>query len=271
MKKLLIISLVIILLAAGCSGLTSPRNSIETIFDDIEATLAAMPTQTALPTSQPSAQPTTRPTAQPTVQPTPTITLQPVENQPTPTVIEITTNASVGIDNLKLRVGPGFGYPSSRLLTKGQQLDVIGRSNDSRWLTVLLPDGSGGWLFASYVLMDLNIASLPVKEAAGGPNPLPTQQPVYTIYITINGLQAEVSVDLFPANTDIVARLGLPGKSADLYLGSGRTDASGKAVLNFSMPAKWQDGTPLTGNELVMVVSTSDGAFNTSADVLYIH
>ncbi len=51
-----------------------------------------------------------------------------------------------------------------RVLPPGEQLRILGRSEDSRWLLVRLDDTLTGWVSAEYVSTDEDIASLPVES-----------------------------------------------------------------------------------------------------------
>jgi hypothetical protein len=271
MKKTIIFILSAALLLSACSS-RSQTDSQPLAKDtdmSVNATLAAMPTGAPLPL--PTSQPADQPTTQPTVMPTQSVTPLPNANNPVPSTAPVTTNATAGIDNLNLRLGPGFSYHASRLLMQGQALKVLGRSNDGLWLEALLPDGSGGWVFTSYILTDLVVANLPIKEASGGAYPQATPRPVESITMTISGTAAAVKVNRFPANADILAKLGLPGETPSLVLATGKTDSDGQAVLSFVLPAKWADGSPLIQHNLVLLVSTRSGSFNQSAEILYLH
>ncbi len=183
-------------------------------------------------------------------------------------------NGKVLLDALNLRVGPGFAYHSLRLLSKDTQLTVLGRSTHSDWLLVQLPDGTKGWAFQAYILTSVEIASLPVAEASGGPYTSTGQsaQPSGPLAIvTIRDNQAVVDLSGLPASTDVVASLGLPGKTPDLKVASGSTNAGGNARLTFPMPAKWSDGSLLTQQELVLSVKATASGFSLSVRIIYLH
>ena len=48
------------------------------------------------------------------------------------------------------------------LVDAGQQMAVLGRSEDSAWLHVTLDDGSTGWVAADQVDVSVDVATLPV-------------------------------------------------------------------------------------------------------------
>ncbi len=148
---------------------------------------------------------------------------------------------------------------------------MTGRSANSLWVEVQLPDGSGGWAFSSYLISDASVASLPVHEAYGGPDgSLLPEKVTYTILVSIENNVATVDVEKFPANQKIVARLGLPGEEPTLEVADGKTDKNGTARLSFDMPARWEDGTRLSQSELVLEVSTLDGSYSYQVTVVYI-
>jgi uncharacterized protein YraI len=274
MKKTLIFIISAALFLNACTSRSQAASHPDTIVQTPQAspTLTNQPTSAPQATSQPTAQPSVQHTAQPTGLPTQTVAQQPTAANPAvPGTSQFSANASSGVDDLKLRIGPGFGFSASRLLAKGQALNVLGRSNDSLWLEVRLPDGSGGWVFNSYVISDLAVTDLPVKEASGGAYPAVTPQTVVSITMSISGTAAVVKVNKFPANAAIVAKLGLPGTTPGLLLAKGTTDEAGQATLSFSLPAYWADGTALTQNDLVLLVATLSGSFSQSAAILYIH
>ena len=185
-----------------------------------------------------------------------------------------TGNGKVLLDALNLRVGPGFAYHALRLLSKDQQLTVLGRSTHSDWLLVQLPDGTKGWAFQAYILTAVEIDSLPVAEASGGPYTTtgqPAQPSGPLAVVTIRDNQAVVDLSGLPASTDVVASLGLPGKAPDLKVASGSTNASGSARLIFGMPAKWSDGSALTQQELVLSVKAPSSGFSLSVRLIYLH
>jgi uncharacterized protein YraI len=180
-------------------------------------------------------------------------------------------NSQVLLDGLRLRVGPGFTSRTIQLLSKGQELDLTGRSQQSDWLLVRLPNGTTGWVFGVYVSTSINVASLPVAEASGGPDGSGGSETRTSVVVTIKENQAFVDVKGYPTSQDIVASLGLPGKSPDLKVASGTTKADGSARLSFPMPTEWSNGKPVNQDHLVLQVSLKDGSHRISVDVVYLH
>ncbi len=52
---------------------------------------------------------------------------------------------------MNVRSGPGTGYAVLSQVQAGDELDILGRSQDSKWWQVTLPNGGEGWLAASLV------------------------------------------------------------------------------------------------------------------------
>ncbi|MEJ2597082.1 MAG: hypothetical protein P8Z00_02045, partial [Anaerolineales bacterium] len=78
-----------------------------------------------------------------------------------------------------------------------------------------------------------------------------------------------INLGRFPANTQVKAWLGLPGERANLLVASGQTNANGSAQLDFVMPDEWSDGSPLSEQELLLVVRSTDGSYSQSATIYY--
>jgi uncharacterized protein YgiM (DUF1202 family) len=162
------------ILAAGilCLGLAACKTEqpdyaatisvLEEIVSDQEQAIAACSTQSAIPTKAPTIQPT--PTEQEEIHPTklvatskPVTTIQrpptatPTKTpSPTPTTTPTATplpDASVGELLTNLRSGPGVGYPIITEAQPGTPLTVLGKSADTEWLKVTMPDGTEGWMF----------------------------------------------------------------------------------------------------------------------------
>ena len=179
-------------------------------------------------------------------------------------------NAQVLLDGLNLRAGPGFTYRALKQLSKGQEVTVIGRSLQSDWLLLRLSSGIAGWVYYPYILPGVDIASLPVSEASGGPDGSGRPEPRTTVVVAIQSDQAVVDVRGFPASKELVAHLGLPGKSPDLKVANGVTRSDGSARLSFQMPGEWSNGVPVTQDNLVLQVRALDGSASLTVDVVYL-
>lgn len=206
----------------------------------------------------------------------PAATSQPADTQEpaNPTPIPANDSAIVKADSLNLRMGPGYGYGVIRMLPGGQKLKVLGRSVNSDWIEVMIDEQTGGWVYGRYLDASFDLAGLPIKEAYGGPysqSGEPASGSTYSLYMSINGRQATINLGRFPANTQIEALLGPAGEGANLQVARGETNANGAAQLDFSLPEVWQDGAPLSEQELLLVVRSLDGSFSQSATIQYIH
>jgi uncharacterized protein YraI len=189
-----------------------------------------------------------------------------------PAPAQADSSAVVNVTGLNLRMGPGYGYGVIHVLPEGQRLDVLGRSVNGDWIEVRLDEQTGGWVYARYLDASIDLATLPVKEAYGGPyseSGQPASASTYSLYMSINGRQATINLGRFPANTQVTAWLGLPGERANLLVASGQTNANGSAQLDFVMPDEWSDGSPLSEQELLLVVRSTDGSYSQSATIYY--
>jgi len=127
----------------------------------------------------------TLPPATATVQPTETQTVQPTDTAvPTDTLVPTDTPAptdtstvsptppdlkAVVSQNAFVRSGPGLVYPRTGTVEVGAILDVQGRSSDSKWLYIVLPDKTSAWIALSVVTIDFDVSILP--EVANPPTP----------------------------------------------------------------------------------------------------
>jgi uncharacterized protein YgiM (DUF1202 family) len=247
MKTRLIVFIVLMSLLGACSAPPQAQTFPTPVAD--------------LPVKQPTAIPTQ-------VAPTPAPTAE-----PTPATPAFPANAVVAADGLNLRLGPGLGYSVSHLLAQGQALQATGRSESGNWIEVHLPDGAGGWVYASYLDPQVSLAALPVTEAYGGPlaSPAPSSAGTFSLEMRIVDNVATVTVQRYPANANIVASLVRPADGSALEAASGVTDANGAAALSFSMPRYWADGAALKETQLKLVVSAPESGFSRSASITYIH
>jgi uncharacterized protein YraI len=176
-----------------------------------------------------------------------------------------TVDSTIG---LNLRAGPGLSHRVILVLPDGAEIELLGRSADSQWLEARLPEGLGGWVFASYVETEGDTSRLPVTEGAGGPADVPPAAQGYSLYVIIADNEAMVYVQKFPANAAVNVKLG-PAGSADLLVASGTTDANGSAQIKFSMPRTWANGQRVTERNLTLAAAT-EGGFSRSVAVLYV-
>ena len=79
-----------------------------------------------------------------------------------PTPAPVVTNA--GANDLNMRVAPDFNSAPLYVLTVGQSANAIGRTADSQWILVQVPDqpGETAWVYASVVQLNVSVETLPV-------------------------------------------------------------------------------------------------------------
>ena len=175
----------------------------------------------------------------------------------------------VNAQGLNLRAGPSASHVILGLLAEGTDLEIQGRSENLQWLLVGVPGGAQGWVYFEYVDTRATIASLPLKEAYGGPSSAPSnagqdaRQPL-NVQVSIENDLALVSIAGFPGDSKVIARLGEVGESSDLYVGESVTTPNGNAVIRFTMPL-------LGGDEFNLVASTADGSESVNVRIQYFH
>lgn len=76
-----------------------------------------------------------------------------------------------------LRSGPATSFAASGNVAAETPVTVFGRSANSRWLQVRLPDRSGGWLAVDAVRLNVPVATLPVREDGATAAPTATAEP----------------------------------------------------------------------------------------------
>ena len=75
---------------------------------------------------------------------------------------------------LNLRAGPGVDQSRIGLLRSGQEVQVLGRSDNGQWLKIMTENGEIGWAAALWLKSDIAVEDLPVLEKAttGVPKPV---------------------------------------------------------------------------------------------------
>jgi uncharacterized protein YgiM (DUF1202 family) len=146
-------------------------------------------------------------TAAPNVPPAPggnaAITETAATTQSAP-VLTVTINAINGV-NVR-REAASDDTNVIRLLENGTVLPATGRSADSKWIQVALPDGLSGWIAADFLVPSGDIATLPVKDGtAAAPvattGATTTTAPVGTTIIVTSGVKPPAPyTDVIPAN-----------------------------------------------------------------------
>jgi eukaryotic-like serine/threonine-protein kinase len=133
------------------------------------ATATAVSTPTATHTPTPSASPS--PTATATA--TATATHEAAAGQEEPFLLEVT------LSSVNLRQGPGINYPTAGTLSRGEQVEIIARSQHGDWYLVALSDESTAWISARVTQPATPFDSEQIPLAATIPAP-PTATPTNT-------------------------------------------------------------------------------------------
>jgi SH3-like domain-containing protein len=122
----------------------------------------------AVPTA-PAVAPSQLPTLVEKLQPTATNTpsIMP-SSTPAPTSTPfVPFTASVWVDNVNVRVNPGYLFPALKLIAQGTSLTVLGKSPGGEWLYARIPDGTIGWVFTQLVQSNVDLQAAPVIEPQG--------------------------------------------------------------------------------------------------------
>ena len=141
------ILITISLLMAGCGGKPAQPTSAP-----IPATVAAtdIPIPILLPTATDIPIPILLPT--PTDIPVPTFSA---------TATSPSTLAVVNVESLGILSGPGTAYGIQAYVLRGDELTILGQTNNCAWLKVSTTDGETGWVAETYVTYSLLAAKLP--------------------------------------------------------------------------------------------------------------
>lgn len=98
--------------------------------------------------------------------PRPTQALAPPTIVPEPTATLQFPDAYRTTEILRVRAGPGTDYDMLGKLERGFVLDVLARSEDSKWLAIAYPDfGSLGWISAEFVAPQSGFEQFPQEPA----------------------------------------------------------------------------------------------------------
>lgn len=119
---------------------------------------------------QPEATPT--PTPEPTATPEPTPTPEPTQS------VAGAVKATIDSTTLNLRAGPGTNYAKLGVVRQGDVLDVVGRSDDGRWIKVKASNGAEAWVSVDFVTLGGSLNGVAVVQAPPTPTPgSPSTQP----------------------------------------------------------------------------------------------
>ena len=90
--------------------------------------------------------------------------------EPSPVVASQGAMATLRSDQVvNVRTGPGIGYSVIGGVRKGDKLPVTGRTTDSSWLKITLPDGRSGWILANMAQLNVPDDKVPVDLAMPTP------------------------------------------------------------------------------------------------------
>lgn len=95
-----------------------------------------------------------------------------------------TPDATVNSDRLNIRANPGTGAAVVGVVDRDAALQVIGQLADGSWLQVVSADGIRGWAFADLLVVNIDLAGVPIVNASvvnpaqpttAAATPVPTQ------------------------------------------------------------------------------------------------
>jgi len=176
----------LLLLAAGC-------------------TAGPAPAPTAAPTTAPvAAEPSDVPTALP-----PTAIPEPDKAQPAPTeapapVERLPFAATVNVDSLNVRSGPGTLFEVLLTLPLGSNVTALGTAPGNDWIEIESEDGQTGWFYAELLTLGGELETLPMLEAP--PSLSINGKVIDQNGQTINGVQVQVTAQLFDFAVKFVTR-----------------------------------------------------------------
>ncbi len=174
--------LILVILATAAAAVTFSRMGIDNaptpsgedaFATQVAATLYAEQTaQVAAFTPTPTATSTSTPTAKPTQTPTQTPTSLP--------------DAIAKAEVVQMRAGPGGEYDLIGQVQQGEALRVTGRNDEGKWLEVIAPDNTQGWVAAMWLQINTPLDSMEIAAIPATPTPTvtPTPSPTSTPTIT---------------------------------------------------------------------------------------
>ena len=68
------------------------------------------------------------------------------------------------VDNLKLRLNPGFLFDALRMVQQTDPLTVLGKAPGGEWTYVQTADGAEGWVFTQLLTSGIDLKQVPVRE-----------------------------------------------------------------------------------------------------------
>lgn len=133
MLKRALVFVLIILVLSGCSK--SASTEIPATPSAISATPATFPT---LPAQTPT-----------------------VGASPTPFTA---FNVKPGVDNLNVRMNPGYLFDALLMVQQTDTLTVLGKAPGGEWINVKTADGVEGWVFAELLQSAIDLGQAPLHE-----------------------------------------------------------------------------------------------------------
>lgn len=87
------------------------------------------------------------------------------EAQVTETSLPVPVVTNTGANDLNVRIAPDFNSAPLHVLAVGQSANAIGRTADSQWILIQVPDqpDETAWVYASVVQLNVPIETLPVS------------------------------------------------------------------------------------------------------------
>lgn len=136
--------------------------------------------------------------------------------------------ATVQVDRLNVRSGPGMDFPRIATGLRGEELAVLDQADNCAWLQVQTPAGDEGWVSGSsqFVLLDVECSevgqpvSIPTPTAqpttpAASSIPLPTPSPTATEAVSVSNTTTATATPTPAAADDTTAEAPVDPYPAD--------------------------------------------------------
>jgi len=88
------------------------------------------------------------------------------QSGPAPLSPSVVAQAEVSAASLNLRTGPHVSYTAVAYLMEGEEVRLVGRNRTGSWVQIELYNGYRGWVNASYIRPNVDIAALPIADVA---------------------------------------------------------------------------------------------------------
>jgi len=142
-----------------------------------------------------------------------------------------------------------------------------------------------GWIIPTILLFSLLLAACSGRNSTADEAPAPAEPEVYSNLslnitpdtqldrpITVSkGAMIRVSAQEFIPEAKFRIYLGAPGTDYKDPAATGKTDAEGKTTTIFNIPQKWDDGQPVTQDELLIIVESGEGEVSLTLKIGYIN